>query len=138
MPPILRILETALYVDDLERALAFYRDVMGLTVLAPGPRLMAMDAGQGTVLLLFKRGESANGVRLPDGGWIAPHDGSGPVHFAFAITMAELPAWEAHLAAHDIAIESRLDWERGGKSLYFRDPDGHSVELATPGTWLVY
>lgn len=138
MPPILRILETALYVDDMERAAAFYRDLLGLELLAAGPRLTAFDAGQGTVLLLFKRGESANGVRLPDGSWIAPHDGSGPVHFAFAITLEALPAWETHLAAHGVAIENRLTWERGGKSLYFRDPDGHSVELATPGTWATF
>lgn len=138
MPPILRILETALYVDDMERAVGFYRDVLGLSVLTSGPRLTAMDAGQGTVLLLFKRGASASGVQLPDGSWIPPHDGSGPAHFAFAITAESLPAWDAHLAAHGIEIESRRDWERGGQSVYFRDPDGHSVELATPGTWATF
>lgn len=138
MPPILRILETALYVDDMERAVAFYREVMGLSVLTAGPRLTALDAGQGTVLLLFQRGESANGVHLPDGAWIAPHDGSGPLHFAFATTKQGLSAWEAHLATHGVAIENRLNWERGGQSIYFRDPDGHSVELATPGTWATF
>jgi catechol 2,3-dioxygenase-like lactoylglutathione lyase family enzyme len=34
-----------------------------------------------------------------------------------------------------IAIESRITWARGGTSLYFRDPDGHSLEVATPGLW---
>ena len=48
------------------------------------------------------------------------------------------PAWEAALAAHGIPIESRVRWSRGGESIYFRDPDGHSVELATPGVWATY
>lgn len=137
MPTIRRIVETALYCDDLERAVAFYRDVLGLAVLMPGPRLTAMDAGEGTVLLLFKRGASKDGVQLPDH-WLPPHDGGGPVHMAFATDAAELPAWEERLASHGIAIESRIRWERGGTSLYFRDPDGHSVELATPGIWATY
>ena len=48
---------------------------------------------------------------------------------------SELGAWEAHLTAQGIAIESRVTWERGGTSLYFRDPDGNSLEVATPGLW---
>ena len=37
-----------------------------------------------------------------------------------------------------IAIEGRTDWSRGGHSIYFRDPDGHLLELATPGLWTIY
>jgi catechol 2,3-dioxygenase-like lactoylglutathione lyase family enzyme len=32
-------------------------------------------------------------------------------------------------------VESRIHWARGGTSLYFRDPDGNSLEVATPGLW---
>jgi catechol 2,3-dioxygenase-like lactoylglutathione lyase family enzyme len=132
-----RVLETALYVDDLERAAAFYRDVLGLAVLDAGPRLVALDAGRGSVLLLFRRGASVAGMSAGNGR-IPPHDGAGPVHVAFAVAAAALAAWERRLAEHGIEVESRLRWERGGESLYFRDPDGHSVELATPGVWAIY
>lgn len=138
MPAIERILETSLYVDDLDRATAFYRDVMGLRVLDSGPRLVAMDAGQASLLLLFKRGASLQGVDLGTQGTLSPHDGHGPVHLAFAIRREELAAWERHFAAQGVAVESRVEWERGGTSLYFRDPDDHSVEIATPGVWATY
>ncbi len=135
--PVSRVLETALYFDDLEAGAAFYRDVIGLRVLDAGARLVAMDAGSGTVLLLFHRGAAASGAATP-GGWIPPHDGAGPAHVAFAVPADSLDAWEARLRTHDVASESRVTWPRGGRSLYFRDPAGHSVELATPGVWAVY
>jgi catechol 2,3-dioxygenase-like lactoylglutathione lyase family enzyme len=138
MPTIERVLETALYVDDLDRATAFYRDVMGLRILDAGPRLVAIDAGHASVLLLFKRGATLQGVNLGAEGYIPPHDGNGPVHLAFAIRREELPEWERHLMEQGIFVESRVQWDRGGKSLYFRDPDGHSVEIATPGVWATY
>ena len=34
--------------------------------------------------------------------------------------------------------KARTSWSRGGRSIYFRDPDGHLLELATPGLWAVY
>lgn len=71
-------------------------------------------------------------------GTLPPHDGAGPLHMAFAITADELAAWDAHLRAHGIEIEGRMVWERGGASLYFRDPDGHMLEVATPGLWRIY
>jgi catechol 2,3-dioxygenase-like lactoylglutathione lyase family enzyme len=137
MPSIAKVLETALYVDDLDAAVAFYRDVLGLRVLDAGARLVAMDAGQATVLLLFQRGATLVGAELP-GGWIPPHHGHGPVHLAFAIAREALPEWEERLVRQGVPIESRVRWPAGGESIYFRDPAGHSVELATPGTWPTY
>jgi len=137
MLSITRVLETALYVDDVPAVVAFYRDVLGLRQMEEGSRLVPMDAGQGTVLLIFKRGATLHGVDLPDGR-IPPHDGRGPAHLAFAVPSDALAEWEGRLAAHGVAIESRVRWPRGGQSIYFRDPAGHSVELATPGTWPVY
>lgn len=137
MPQIRRMLETALYVADLGRASRFYCDVLGLTSMFQDDRLMALDAGQGTVLLLFVQGESLAGAAVPNG-FIPPHDGHGPVHVALAVADEELSDWERRLTAAGVAIESRVRWDRGGTSLYFRDPDGHSVELATPGIWPTY
>src|SRR5262245_32204019 len=137
MPQLDAVLETALYVDDLDRAVRFYRDVLELKPLYQDSRLTAFSVGGRNVLLLFPRGGSLETVHMP-GGTIPPHDGSGPLHVAFAIAAAELPAWEQHLSAHGVPIEGRTQWRRGGTSIYFRDPDGHLMELATPGLWTVY
>lgn len=136
-PRVRRVVETALYVDDLPRATAFYRDVLGLEVMSASERLVAVDAGEATVLLLFQRGATRDGLDFP-GGRIPPHDGSGPAHLAFAIETGDVEGWERRLAEHGVEVESRVQWTRGGRSLYFRDPDRHSVELVTPGTWPTY
>jgi catechol 2,3-dioxygenase-like lactoylglutathione lyase family enzyme len=136
-PRIRRVLETALYVDDMARAVQFYSDVMGLAVMLQEERLTALDGGAGSVLLLFLRGATTQGF-VTDGGFIPPHDGQGPAHFAFAIVARDLDAWRRQLVANGVEIESEVQWENGGVSLYFRDPDGHAVELATPGIWPNY
>jgi len=131
-----RVLETALYVDDLGRAAGFYADVLGLASLYEDDRLRAFAVGN-SVLLLFRRGASLETIKMP-GGTIPPHDGSGPLHVAFAVAADELVGWEARLRDHGVAVEGRTDWPRGGRSIYFRDPDGHLLELATPGLWRNY
>ncbi len=131
------VLETALYVDDLGRADRFYAEVLGLPVLTSDARFRAYDVGGRSVLLLFKRGSTLQTVTLP-GGTIPPHDGHGPVHIALAVPREDFAAWEDRLRQHGIGIEGRTDWPRGGQSIYLRDPDGHLLELATPGVWAIY
>jgi catechol-2,3-dioxygenase len=137
MPKLNHVLETALYVDDLGRAAGFYADILALAPLYADERLRAFAVGGRSVLLLFRRGASLETMRLP-GGTIPPHDGSGPLHVAFAVAADDLAQWEERLREHDIAIEGCTDWPRGGRSIYFRDPDGHLLELATPGLWSIY
>jgi catechol 2,3-dioxygenase-like lactoylglutathione lyase family enzyme len=132
-----RVIETSLNVDDLDRAARFYEDVLGLDKLTGDQRFRAFDVGGKSVLLLFQGGATRETVYLP-GGTIPPHDGHGPLHIAFAVSAAELAQWEARLGEHGVAIEGRTHWSRGGHSIYFRDPDGHLLELATPGLWATY
>lgn len=130
-PTVDGILETSLYVSDLSRAVHFYNELFGFPLISDfGERGCAMQAGPRQVLLLFKKGASRN---IP-----SPHDGDGELHLAFAIPASALAAWESRLAEKSISIEEKTFWDRGGKSLYFRDPDRHLIELATPGVWSVY
>jgi len=115
MPALDRVLETALYVDDLAAASAFYADLFELTPIFADERLCAFDIGGKSVLLLFRRGGTRETVHLP-GGTIPPHDGAGPVHVAFAIAAADLAAWETRLAKRQVGIEGRTDGPRGGKA----------------------
>lgn len=125
------ILESSLYVSDLARSVRFYQETFGFSVITDfGPRGCAMQAGPHQVLLLFKKGASREIT--------SPHDGDGELHLAFAISAAELTPWESWLAQKGIPVEEKRSWELGGWSLYFRDPDRHLLELATPGTWTVY
>jgi catechol 2,3-dioxygenase-like lactoylglutathione lyase family enzyme len=110
---------------------------LALPVLTADSRFRAYDVGGRSVLLVFQRGATLETVHMP-GGTIPPHDGHGPLHIALAIPGAALKEWEKRLGAHGIEIEGRTDWSRGGHSIYFRDPDGHLLELATPGLWAIY
>ena len=128
MPKLDGVLETSLYVADLARSARFYQTVLGFEAIDSGERLTALAVADRQILLLFRKGASAD---LP----VAAHDGDGRLHLAFAVPAAELPAWEAWLRQHGVIVEHRRTWERGGVSLYFRDPDGHLIEVATPGVW---
>jgi len=136
VPAIRRVLETALDCDDLRTTAAFYRRLLDSTPILDSDRLVVFDAGEGTLLLLFQRG-NADPLPTP-GGLIPGHQAGGPGHFAFAIDADQLSPWAERLTALHIPIESRVTWERGGTSLYFRDPDNRSVELVTPGIWPTY
>jgi len=131
------VLETGIYVDDVARSAEFYRSIFGFEQLVGDQRFCALSVSGRQVFLIFKKGGTLEPIQLP-GGVLPPHDGSGQQHFAFSVPEADLPAWEAKLEEHEVAIESRVTWPRGGKSIYFRDPDGHLAELVTPGCWTIY
>ena len=129
--------EVALRVNDLASMRRFYEDVLGLQVLTADSRFRGYDVGGRSVLLIFRRGATLETVHMP-GGTIPPHDGHGPLHIAFAIAADALAQWERRLDEHGVVIEGRTKWSRGGVSIYFRDPDRHLLELATPGLWAIY
>lgn len=132
-----RVIETVLYVDNIDRAALFYQQVLKLPLMMANERFRAFNIADQSVLLLFLEGDSMNGAHYPEG-YIPPHDGSGPQHLGLAVSKAQLPRWERHLTDHGITIEGRMHWEQGGESIYFRDPDNHLLELITPGIWANY
>ena len=131
MPPVTGILETALYVSDVARSRQFYEGLFGFRAIAEGPRLTALAVKEGQVLLLFRK-QASTGLGS------TAHDGDGQLHLAFAIPAADLAAWDARLTDGGVTAIERKTWELGGQSLYFRDPDNHLIELATPGVWANY
>jgi catechol 2,3-dioxygenase-like lactoylglutathione lyase family enzyme len=137
VPDIKGLLETALYVEDVGRSVAFYTEVLPFKPMLVTPRLAALDAGRQGVLLLFRNGATSEDLPT-DSGLIPGHEGQGRLHLAFAIERGDYAPWKQRLEAAGIAIVSEVTWTPGGRSLYFHDPDGHVVELATPGIWANY
>lgn len=136
-PQVAGILETSLYVADVERAKSFYQSLFGFECLLTDERLCALAVDGKQVLLLFRKRGSVNSVEIP-GGTIPGHDGSGEMHVAFSIALSQFEEWRKRLQEQNVAIESTVRWPRGGQSLYFRDLDNHLIELATPGVWSIY
>jgi catechol 2,3-dioxygenase-like lactoylglutathione lyase family enzyme len=54
---------------------------------------------------------------------------------AFACRDDEIDAWRGRLESHGVAIEHQQTWPGGARSIYFRDPSGNSIELASPRIW---
>jgi catechol 2,3-dioxygenase-like lactoylglutathione lyase family enzyme len=129
------ILESALYVDDLDKAEEFYGETLGLTRIAKaGGRHVFFRCGDG-VLLLFNADATEipppADARLP----VPPHGARGPGHLCFRANGEEIEAWRRHLEEKSIAIEADFEWPNGGRSIYFRDPAGNSLEFAEPKIW---
>ncbi|MDA1052810.1 MAG: VOC family protein [Planctomycetota bacterium] len=126
----LEVLETCLYVDDLSAAERFYADVLGLVLVSrQADRHVFFRCGS-TMLLLFD--PAASGSSPSE---VPPHGSHGPGHVAFAISHDEIEPWTTRLAGHGVSIEQRVNWPNGGRSIYFRDPAGNSLELATRDLW---
>ncbi len=124
------VIETGIYVDDLDAAEVFYSTFLGLKVLGreEGHHVF-FQVGDANVLLAFVPEATRKGEFLP------PHGASGPGHFALGILQQDLEAWRQRLNGQGISLEQEVTWPRGGQSLYFRDPAGNLVELVTPGLW---
>lgn len=138
IPPLLGTLESALYAQDLEAAKAFWTGIVGLSIIVhvPGRHVFfRTSTSPAQVLLVFNPDATerppAPDARLP----VPPHGARGPGHVALAVPPASLDAWRAHLVGHGVAIEADFVWPQGGRSIYFRDPAGNSIELADPSIW---
>ncbi len=128
-PPLGGVHEAALYVSDLERAERFWRR-LGLPLVGRARgRHAFFRAGSDMLLVFDPRGS------LP-GGEVPGHGAVGAGHVALDVPdAAALERWRAFLGEAGVAIEAEKTWPSGGRSLYFRDPDGNCLELITRGTW---
>lgn len=127
-PQITGILETVLYVADLDRAERFYCEVMALRQIGKQPgRHVFFRVGTG-VLLLFRAG------RTRQSGSVPPHGADGEIHVCFTVSPTEYDAWKRRVQEHGVAIQQEVTWPVG-RSFYFRDPDGNLLELADADIW---
>ncbi len=125
-----RILETSLYVTDIDTTVEFYEKALGLTLHSRHEgRHAFFRCGRGMLLLFVAD------VTNRQGGHVPPHGTRGAGHVAFAVSEGELEKWRIRLQNHGVEIEADVSWGDAGQSLYFRDPSGNSLEITTPGIW---
>jgi catechol 2,3-dioxygenase-like lactoylglutathione lyase family enzyme len=125
-----RILETCLCVHDLAVARKFYTEVLGLTVYAEQTDRHLFFRVGNQMLLLFDAKESSKPL-----GTIPAHGTHGAGHVCFAVREEQLSLWQSQLESQGVTIESIHVWPQGGRSVYFRDPSGNSLEFSTPRIW---
>ncbi|MBC8366769.1 VOC family protein [bacterium] len=125
----LRILETCLYADDLSAAEDFFSRVLGLELFARDEGRHVFFKLGDSMLLIFNPADSIEQTHLP------AHGQQGDGHLALAAEESELENWKTRLEKANVIIELDYQWPQGGRSLYFRDPAGNSVEITTARIW---
>src|ERR687886_357551 len=89
------VVETAIYVDDLQAAETFHGTVLGLRVMGREPgRHVFFQVGEASVLLAFLAEATLRGDQLPS------HGATGPGHFALGIEADAFDAWRKFLQGH--------------------------------------
>ena len=127
----LRVYETVVYASDVDRAAAFYRDVLQLRQIAgPDEHSAALRVGDGSVLLIFDPARASLAGRA-----VPAHGALGAGHVAFAIGPGELDRWRRRLSELGVVLEQDRRWGDRGESLYVRDPAGNSIELVQGEIW---
>ena len=129
------VLETCLYVDDLDQAERFYRDILGLSLFVKTPGRHLFFRCGAAMLLLFDPETTRNNEFKVNDSRIPQHGSTGPGHVAFAISESEMNTWRKRLVQNGVEIESEVDWPNGVHSIYFRDPSFNSLELTSPRIW---
>jgi len=128
-PKLDGVLETVLYARDLRAAGLFYSEILGLSLHSrKDDHFMFFRLADG-MLLLFNPDRSRESRGVPR------HGTEGKGHVCFSVSEDRLNEWETHLSDKGIEIEQHQNWPRGGRSFYFRDPAGNSLEIATPKIW---
>ena len=129
MPKLSRILETALYVEDMAAAERFYSEVLELPLLEKGTdRMLVYTVGDDMLLICFAP-ETLKRTSVP------PHGATGPGHMAFEVDENEYDIWKKYLTEKQVKIEKEVTWKSAARSMYFYDSSGNVLEIGTPGIW---
>ena len=115
-------------VDDVDAAIAFYRDNLGFTeVMHPAPAFAMMSRGDLRLLLTAPGGGPGGGQAMPDGSVPAPGGWN-----RFAIEVADLSATVDGLREAGVRFRNEIVTGVGGKQVLAEDPSGNPVELFEP------
>lgn len=126
----LKIKETCLYLNDLEQARTFYRDVLELEEISYVKEKHLFFKAGSSVLLCFNPEDSKNKTSPP------PHYGGGKQHFAFEVGESEYDVAKAWIICKGIRITDEVTWASGKKSFYFEDPERNILEIVPDnGIW---
>ena len=122
----------ALNVRNVDRALAFYHEVLGLDV----ERLDDYRAGKvGFPSLRINQDTIIDLMQLPA---LAQTENQALNHFAFRLGDGDLATLRQRLVEHEVAIveEAKPRWgaKGNGPSMKVHDPDGNIVELKAPSS----
>jgi catechol 2,3-dioxygenase-like lactoylglutathione lyase family enzyme len=124
--PLTGILETVLYctpeTEELTRR--FYENVLGLRRVSKWTYRMGPH-----LFLLFNEKET----RVQE--WPPPHGASGSGHLCFTVPPEGYDRWKERLEEHDVRLIDEIDWSRGVRSFYFKDPAGNLLEIANGDMW---
>jgi len=132
-PPVL-ILETAVYVDDLEAAEAFYGGLLGLERIGRVPgRHVFFRCGAGVLLVFDPQATEVVDPRSPLP--VPPHGARGPGHLCFAAEPLGLDAWRERLGAAGGPVEAEETLPGGPPSFHFRDPARNPPEVGEARVW---
>lgn len=127
-PPLVGILETVVYCDSSneDEVRRFYSEVLGL------PRAggnFSFRVGEAQVLLVFNVDETSRQDDPP------AHGARGPGHTCFVTDTDAYARWKEHLAARGVDVTREIVWRPGLTSLYFEDPAGNVLEIASGDLW---
>ncbi len=125
MAHVVGIAEIVLWTADKERALSFYRDLLGLTVISP-PELPNVflkvgDAGAGVPAMIVLVPKGPDVLARPSGYQLH--------HLALALPPEEFDAQEAALIAAGYAPRGGKHPVLASRTMYVDDPDGNEVEF---------
>lgn len=129
MQQVNQIKETALYVKDLDQTENFYHDKLELEVISKEKKRHIFFKAGSSILLCFLADATKQSGTLP------PHFGEGQMHIAFEVPRAKYRETKEWIREKGIDIEHVQDWGDEYQSFYFRDPDGHSLEIVPAGMW---
>lgn len=123
-------MESVLYAEDLVAARKFYVGVLELEEISfDGDRDLFLRC-DGSILIIFK----ASRTKIHDS-MVPPHGTVGAGHLAFSATEQEIESWRSKLTKFGVDIIDEIHWKNGAHSIYFNDPAGNVLELATPCLW---
>ena len=129
------ILETCLYAENLDEIELFYGEVLGLEPFSKRKgRSVFFRCGE-AVLLYFNPNNTSQIPVEVEGQKIPLHGAKGEGHICFKIKEEEIDQWRDWLQSKGVEIESEVKWSTGSSSLYFRDPAGNCLEVASPLLW---